>query len=317
MVPMKKNQTRGSRIIALTGSAVLALALTACSDGSAADGSTDVTTPAVGESKAYDLLPQAIKDSKVIKVAMTSTAPPYAYADPGSTTFKGMVPELAAEAEKHLGGVKLQIVDTPYPNQVPSLQSGKVDLVWGAIADTPEREKVLDLVDYMRSAAAPMVRQAEPLTITQNSDFCGHTVGTVKGGDLQTFLENQQKECRASGSTMKPMFYDSSAGATAALQAGQIDTLLGIDMLQREIARTAGDGKIFEMVDHKIVPTVYGVAFNPGQSELEAAMAEAIKQVMDSGAYDRIFKAYDAAEYQLTADEVVVNGVGSGAVKVG
>lgn len=290
---------------ALIAAAVL---LVGCSSGAAGDADS---APAAGntDAPAYDLLPQEFKDSGVVRIAMASTAPPFSAAAEGN--WSGLIPELAMAAEPYLG-IDIEIVDTPYPNQVASLKAGKVDMIWGATGDTPAREEVVDLVSFMRSDASPMILKAKPVAIESEDDFCGLTVGTIQGGDLQKYLEEKAAECEAAGDPIDVRLYETSSGATAQLQSGQIDTLLGIDMIQRYAAQTLEDGNVFEVLDVHVVPTIYGISFTKGDAEIQEAFMEALRQIIDSGEYAEVFEAYDAESSMLTADEVMVNGVGAG-----
>lgn len=301
-------RTAGGRVLvpALTAAALLL--------GGCAASAPAASEPAAKGSAApaHNLLPQEVKDSGVVRIGMASTAPPFSYAEPGGA-FAGLVPELAFAAEKQLG-IDIQIVDTAYPDQVPALKAGKIDMIWGATGVSPAREEVIDLVSYIRSAAAPMVLKSDPINIASNDDFCGHIIGTIKGGDLQKWLEKQAAECQAAGHPMEAKLYDTSSGATAQLQAGQIDALLGIDMLQRYIAGTADGGNRFEVLDFKVVPTFYGIGFSKGDTQLEEAFAEAVRLVIENGDYAAVLKKYGANEYAIKTDDVVVNPAAKGLV---
>lgn len=297
-----------SRRLAAPALLAAAALLVGCSAGTADEADTK---PAAGSSDApaFDLLPEEYQESGVIRIAMASTAPPFSAAAEGK--WSGLIPELAMAAEPMLG-IKIEIVDTPYPNQVASLKAGKVDMIWGATGDTPAREEVVDLVSFMRSDASPMILKSKPVKIESDDDLCGLTVGTIQGGDLQRYLEEKAAECDADGKPMDVRLYETSSGATAQLQAGQIDTLLGIDMIQRYAAKALDDGNVFEVLDVHVVPTIYGISFTKGETELQEAFMEALRQIIDNGDYAEVFTAYDAESSMLTSDEIMVNGVGAG-----
>lgn len=302
--------TPASRRLTVLASATIALlALSGCAAGAdAADTAEKPETPAA-EAAAFDLLPQEFQDSGVIRVAMASTAPPFSSMAAGE--WSGLIPELAEAVEPHLG-VELEIIDTAYPSQMAALQAGKVDMIWGATGDTPAREEVLDLVSFMRSSAVPMVLKKNDVTLEDESDLCGLTVGTISGGDLQKYLENKAQECEAAGDPMDARLYDTSSGATAQLQSGQIDALLGIEMIQRFAAQALQNGEVFEVKDVHVVPTIYGIGFEKGSTELEEAFIVAVQHAIEDGSYSKVFQAYGAETSELTPDEVMVNGVGAG-----
>lgn len=293
---------------AIAALAIATLALGGCAGASTDTAAPDESAPAA-DAPAFDLLPQEFQDSGIIRIAMASTAPPFSSMAAGD--WSGLIPELSQVVEPYLG-VTLEIVDTAYPSQVSSLQAGKVDMIWGATGDTPAREEVLDLVSFMRSTATPMVLKDGDVSIKTEDDLCGLTVGTISGGDLQKYLEAKAADCDAAGDPITVRLYDTSSGATAQLQAGQIDTLLGIDMIQRFAAQALQNGEVFEVLDVNVVPTIYGIGFTKGSTELEEAFIVALQHAIADGVYAEVFEAYDAMDSVLTEDEVMVNGVGSG-----
>ncbi|WP_168220015.1 MULTISPECIES: transporter substrate-binding domain-containing protein [unclassified Salinibacterium] len=297
-----------SRRLAAPAFLAAAALLVGCSSGTAGEADS---APAAGntDAPAYDLLPQEFKDSGVIRIAMASTAPPYSSAAGGE--WSGLIPELGMAAEPMLG-IDIEIVDTPYTGQIAALKAGKVDMVWGATYDNVDTEAVVDLASYMRSAASPMTLKSKNITLEEPEDMCGHIVGTIAGGGIQVYLENFAKDCEASGKPMDLRLYDTSSGATAQLQSGQIEVLLGIDLIQRYAAKTLNDGAVFEVHDVQVLPSIYGMAFTKGDTELQEAMMEAVRQIMKNGEYSKVFAAYDAEKYELTPDEVMINGVGAG-----
>ena len=64
----------------------------------------------------------------------------------------GFEPDLAADIAKRLG-VKLELVPVVASNRIQFLQQGKIDLMIATMSDTPERRKIVDIVepDYYAS----------------------------------------------------------------------------------------------------------------------------------------------------------------------
>jgi polar amino acid transport system substrate-binding protein len=293
--------------------AVGVLLLSACA--TTAPAATPPTPAASGTASSADaalraLLPERITSSGKIRVAMSPTGNPFSMKP--ADTFEGMLPEMS-EAVGNVLGVEMEIVETSYASYVPALQAGRVDMIWGALGDTVEREKTIDFVSYLRSSSSPMVSAARPVEINTAEDLCGLVAGTVKGGDIQTFLEAQQKECTDKGlAPMELNLYDSASAATAQLQAGKVATFLGVTTMQRYIAKTAGDGKTFDVLDLKVIPTIYGMGFSKNDPDLQKAMAGALQKLINDGTYASILDKYDARDAALEADDVMINGVGAG-----
>lgn len=69
---------------------------------------------------------------------------PFGYLDT-SGTIVGFGPDLAADIAKQLG-VKLQMVPVVASNRVQYLQQGRIDLILATLTDTPERDKLMEMV---------------------------------------------------------------------------------------------------------------------------------------------------------------------------
>src|SRR5262249_41025020 len=70
---------------------------------------------------------------------------PFGFRDE-SVTIVGFEPDLAREVAAVLG-VKLELVPVVSSNRIPSLLEGKVDLLIATMNDTPERRKVIDIIE--------------------------------------------------------------------------------------------------------------------------------------------------------------------------
>ncbi len=106
---------------------------------------------------------------------------PVAAKDPNGNII-GMVPDMCAEMAKALG-VRLNIVDTPTPDRIPFVQSGKIDLSIGTI--TLERAKAVGFSTpwAVDGTAAAFLKSSG---ITSYDQIHGKRVAVVTGatGDL-------------------------------------------------------------------------------------------------------------------------------------
>src|SRR5574337_238784 len=105
-----------------------------------------------------------IKSKGTLVVGTKADYPPFGYLDP-SGKIVGFEPDLAADVAKRLG-VKLELVPVVAPNRIQFLEQGKIDLMIATMSDTPERRKVVDIVDpdYYASGTNVMAKKSEHLT---------------------------------------------------------------------------------------------------------------------------------------------------------
>jgi polar amino acid transport system substrate-binding protein len=104
-----------------------------------------------------------IKAKGTLVVGTKADYRPFGFLDP-SGKIVGFEPDLAADIAKRLG-VKLELVPVVAANRMQFLQQGKIDLMIATMSDTPERRKVVDIVDpdYYASGTNVMAKKSEGL----------------------------------------------------------------------------------------------------------------------------------------------------------
>lgn len=107
---------------------------------------------------------QDIKAKGVLVVGTKADYRPFGFLDP-SGKIVGFEPDLAADVAKRLG-VKLELVPVVASNRIQFLQQGKIDLMIATMSDTPERRKIVDIVEpsYYASGTNVMAKKSDHLT---------------------------------------------------------------------------------------------------------------------------------------------------------
>jgi polar amino acid transport system substrate-binding protein len=115
-------------------------------------------------------------------------------------------------------GVTAEIVETPFPDRIPALVSGRVDVGVASTSDTLERAKTVGFtIPYF--AFTNVVLTREGAGIEQFEDMAGKTVGSVAGTFEGIALEENIKGWGAG--EFRP--YQTQADVFLALSQGQID----------------------------------------------------------------------------------------------
>ena len=86
-----------------------------------------------------------VKKKGVLVVGTKADYRPFGFLDP-SGKIVGFEPDLAADIAKRLG-VKLELIPVVASNRIQFLQQGKIDMMLATMSDTPERRKIIDIVD--------------------------------------------------------------------------------------------------------------------------------------------------------------------------
>src|SRR6185369_8877246 len=109
-----------------------------------------VAVAALAVPAAAQELPDRIKQAGKIVIATMPNYPPITYKDPATNQLKGVDIEIGEAIATELG-VKVEWQEIAFAQMLPSLQTGRVDLVMAGMSDLPTRRHQQDFVDYLRT----------------------------------------------------------------------------------------------------------------------------------------------------------------------
>jgi ABC-type amino acid transport substrate-binding protein len=182
-----------------------------------------------------------IKNGGTITVGTTSDAP-LSYVDPATKQLTGVLPDMIEEFLKREGAsgkVKLVPATMPFASLIPSLQSGRIDIVGDAMYATAQRKQVIDFTDAtFYNPEGLVVPKGNPNNLHKLTDLCGRTVGTYEGTTYINLIEQTSAKCGKpitlkTYPTIQDVMADISAGR---LDAGVIDASLSAYALKQNPA---------------------------------------------------------------------------------
>jgi hydroxyproline transporter system substrate-binding protein len=154
--------------------------------------------------------------SGTLRCAVVLDFPPMGSRDASNTPI-GFDVDYCNDLAKALG-VTAEIVETPFPERIPALMSGRVDVGVASTSDTLERAKTVGFtVPYFAFEMA--VTANDKSGITSFETMKGKTVGATAGTYEAIALEEQVKAWGAGA--FRP--YQTQADVFLALSQGQID----------------------------------------------------------------------------------------------
>lgn len=259
---------------------------------------TAITAPA-------QTLPERIAKTKTIKIAVNAIYPPMEYKDPESGKLIGFDVDLGNALAKELG-VTLDWQESAFEQLIPSLQTGRADMILSGLNDRPARRETMDFIDYLNSGVQ-FYTLASRATVNQPLDLCGKTVGTSRSTAFPAEIKTwSDANCVAAG---KPAITVEGTSDNAAARA----------QLKQE--RFEGGAQGSETVPYAMTlePGIYkplgapfggaqqGIAFAKADTQLRDAVLAAFKKLIADGTYASI-----VAKWKLQASAVkqaAVNGV--------
>ncbi|WP_244328824.1 ABC transporter substrate-binding protein [Streptomyces marokkonensis] len=294
------------RLAAATVVTTALTALTACSSGDdsapAANGGVTVAGVTIEKDPAlHDTLPEEIKDAGTVKVATDVPYPPFEmYVKEGESELTGLDYDLGQALGAKLG-VRFTFTPQKFDGIVPAIQAGKFHAAMSAITDNKERQKVVDFVDYSQSGSGILVAEGNPGKITTLDDLCGNKVAVQTATNQLELLKSHQAECaKAGGGRIDIQTFPKDSDAQLALRSGKVVAQVLTKPAAGWTARTADDGKTFDLVEDPAAPGGYraspnGIAVSKDLPELTDAIQKALQALIDDGTATKIFEKYGVA----------------------
>lgn len=292
-----------ARTVFAAAGLALASGLTACGAGSTPAAEVKTFSAADVDPAAAAALPERYKAAGVIKVASDIPYPPMEMFDENQQ-LTGLDFDLAQALGAKLG-VKLELQTQAFDSIIPSLQSGKNDIIMSGMNDTPERQESLDFVDYFHAGFSILVPEGNPKNITTALDLCDKDVAVQKATVQAEILRSYDQQCKDKGSSpIRVSELPLETDVQTAVRSGKASADVVDSAVAAYAAKTAGDGKIFDLVKDPANPAGYnpvhtGIGVLKKDAELSKALLTALQALIADGTYDSILAKYDLSDYSV------------------
>lgn len=301
----------------LTGALLVALSATSCAAASEASpqgtattapgGTSAVSTPSAMpvDEKARGLLPENIRAAGVLRVASDPTYAPFEYFDTDNKTMIGWDVDFTDAVGATLG-LKIEHVPATFDTILPGLASGKYDMAASFFSVTPEREKIVDFVQYISSGSGVAVLGGNPQNITMDPmTMCGKKIAGQKGSiQSMEILPAFSTKCTEAGqAAIDIQNFPSQSDANLALVSGRVDGVAADSVTLAYQAKEA-NGKFELAKGEDYHPEPIGLALNKN-SGLKAAVTEAVRDVLNSDHYQAISEKWGVPDSVLVSADVL------------
>jgi polar amino acid transport system substrate-binding protein len=225
-----------------------------------------------------------IKASKKLRVAIDLGLPPYGMTD-DKMQPTGSDVETGRLLAKDLG-VEFELVPTTGASRIPSLQSGKADVVISTLSVTPERAKVIDF-STAYAVLQTVVAGVKGINVKSVADLDGKTIGTARGTTHDTYLTQNAKNA-------KIVRYEDDATEAQAFVSGQVDLFSTAELLMAPIAARNPSRQL----ELKFVIDTFKLAIGVKQGEprLLQTVSDWVKTNLKNGKLNEIYKKYHGSD---------------------
>lgn len=291
---------------ALIALAILSVgAFTACTSTLPTDGATS-SAPAADDQPAASiiagvekdadlaaLLPSHYADAGVLQVGSNLQFPPANFYASDGTTPTGYEVDLAT-AIAHRLGVDVKYTDSAFENLITSLQSNRVDFTMAGMNDRPDRQEMVDFIDYFKTGIGILVAKGNPDEIAEPTDLCGHSVTAGVGSTQEAWALSLSDECVQNGdAAIDVVTVNNDQQRLNSVKTGRVTAELNDLANLVYIAQTASAGNDFEVVDlPPLEGALYGLGVNKQTPELRDALAASLASLIEDGIYGEILAAW-------------------------
>ena len=236
-------------------------------------------------------LPAAAADA-IRAGSITNSPPMISYASDG-TTLQGAIVDLAAAMSREMHR-NIAFESIPFPGLLPAMEAKRIDIVFSLMNDTPEREKLIDFVDFFNLSTMLLIRKGNPDHVESLETLCGKTVSTVQGSTQIVLVDRASAKCTAAGkASIQNLQYSQPSDARLQVQSGRVAAFLGNSPVMVYLAKTAGDGKIFDVVQgHVYQPVPLGIGVAKSNTRLRDALQKSLNALIANGTYRKILEKY-------------------------
>lgn len=227
-------------------------------------------------------LPEAIQEQGVIRIGVKCDSPPF-----GASGVDGTPMGIEVEMAKKIGeyafgsedGAELSCVTSEA--RIPSLNSGKLDLILATLGRFPAREEVIDFSNiYFWGTSNVLVPGDSP--VEKLADLEDKTLLIVKGGSQIKWLEENIPG-------IKMMQLNTTADGVQALLQGRADGFVGDGGLVYTLGSNYDDLRV---VEEGLDLGQNGIGLRKNEPELMAFVNAALDQLREEGFYEKVIPEF-------------------------
>lgn len=250
-------------------------------------------------------LPDRIKQAGKIVIATMPNYPPITYKDPTTNQLKGIDIEIGEAIGKELG-VKVEWQEIAFAQMLPSLQTGRVDLVMAGMSDLPTRRDQQDFIDYLKTGAQFYTSTAMSKEIKSQADLCGKKVGASRSTNWpQQIGEWSQENCVAKGKpAIQVVGTEGSIDARTQLKQQRIDA--GVQGSETLPYLQTQEPNTYVILGEPFTVALTGIPVLKTEPKLRDAVKAALDSMQKKGVYDQILEKNglkDAGQKPITVNQ--------------
>ena len=225
-------------------------------------------------------------ENKII-VGTSADYPPFEYVENGKIV--GFDIELITVLLENLN-YTVEVQDVGWEALIPSLDTGKIDVIAAGMTITSEREEQIDFTDpYYNSDQSILILKSSNITILNDEDLVDLTIGAQTGttGAIWVY-DNLINISNASMTEEQFERYDTYTEAVLDLENGNIDAVILDNPVANAYAMDI-DGEVEYLIE---TDENFGFGVLTGNDELRISLNSELEAFMDSDEWTDLINKY-------------------------
>lgn len=248
-------------------------------------------------------LPADIKARGTLTAGIVPNYPPLDLRNPASNALTGFDVDLGTALAARLG-VRMDWQETSFEQMLPSVRTGRLDIVLSGMSDLPSRRSAASFIDYLRSGVQFFTQASRAAEFPDMSALCGRTVGASRRTSLPAEIKRwSDVHCvAAKRAPVTVVGTEGSADARTQLRQGRVDAAMqGSETLPYIMKNEPG---IYARIGQPIRWTLIGIATAREADALRAALAGALNAMIADGSYRALLVKWQLDENGVSSAQI-------------
>lgn len=253
---------------------------------------------------AREQLPDDIRSAGVLKMATSTTWPPFAFVKGNQPA--GIDVGLMKAVARRLG-LEPELTNVKFSAIISGVQTGRFDISANGMADSKQRRKKVNFVDYFKATNSLLVPKSSDTSIAAHN-LCGHNIAVTQGSNQQKVVKGLSKNCVTKGK--QPIDIDTYPETA--------ETILAVSNNRSEafVTSTAVGDYITDQThkDLKVLPKLLdtptlkiGIIVAKDRPKLAKAVKTALNSLIKDGTYSEILRSNFADPKKSGVSKATIN----------
>jgi polar amino acid transport system substrate-binding protein len=234
------------------------------------------------------------KDDTKLVVGMELAYPPFETTD-ASNNPTGISVDFAKALGAELGR-EVIIENMAWSGLIPSLLTGKIDVIISSMTITEDRLKEVDFSDpYAMSNLALLINKDSPVQSYADLDQPGRILAVKKGSTGHIYAEKNLKNATV-------MIFDKESACVLEVVQGKADAFTYDQFTIYKNWQQNLETTRVNLAPYQEAPEYWGVALRKGETDLKSQINAFIKKYRDQGGFDALADKYLSNEKKIFDD---------------